>query len=186
MANKYNLFIISAPSGAGKSSLVKALLDKDEKIMVSISHTTREPRHNEEHGVNYHFVTIDEFTRMIEDDHMLEYAKVYNNYYGTSKLEIENKRLANDIILEIDWQGASQVKKLFPEAISIFITVASERVLEERLVGRATDSVEVIQSRMAIAKAEMSHASEFDFTVVNDNFDTALRELHGIIIKHRK
>lgn len=180
--HKGNIFVISAPSGAGKSSLVNAVCKLDAQIQVSISHTTRNRRHNEQEGVNYYFITQSEFLIMLEKHEFLEYAKVYDNYYGTNKNTI-NQFLASgkDIILEIDWQGARQIKQLIPEAIFIYIMPPCLQVLEHRLRSRNTDSDEVVQKRLALAKNDISHASHFDYIIINDNFDDAVHDLYSII-----
>ena len=175
------LFIVSAPSGAGKSSLVKAWLAQDSAIRLSISYTTRAPRPGEENGVNYHFVSRDAFLEMMGRGEFLESADIYGNFYGTSQRWIENEMAqGRDILLEIDWQGAAQVRKLMPQAISLFILPPSIAELRKRLVGRGTDSAEVIEKRMASAQAEISHALEANYLVVNDDFDTATADLLAI------
>lgn len=180
------LYVVSAPSGAGKTSLVAALLEADSNIEVSISHTTRAPRPGEEDGVNYHFATIAEFEKIIEDDGFLEHAKVFDNYYGTSKSSLEQRLAAGiDVILEIDWQGAQQVRKLMPDTLSIFILPPSKSALRERLQGRGQDSEEIIERRMSDATSESSHYNEFDYLVINDDFDTALSELQTIFKSNR-
>lgn len=177
-----NIFVISAPSGAGKSSLVNELCKQDNNIIVSISHTTRKMRNGEAEGINYYFTDVVTFEEMIKNSELLEYAKVYDNYYGTSATKIKELTSAGkDIILEIDWQGARQVKKLFPESTLIFILPPSLEILSERLHGRNTDSLEIINSRMNLALDEISHAPEFDYIVVNDVFNQALSELQNII-----
>lgn len=175
------LFIVSAPSGAGKSSLVKAWLAQDSAIRLSISYTTRSPRPGEENGVNYHFVSREAFLEMMGRGEFLESADIYGNFYGTSQRWIENEMAqGRDILLEIDWQGAAQVRKLMPQAISLFILPPSIAELRKRLVGRGTDSAEVIEKRMASAQAEISHALEANYLVVNDDFDTATADLLAI------
>ena len=175
------LFIVSAPSGAGKSSLVKALLERDPAIRLSISYTTRAPRPGEADGVNYHFVTREDFQARLGQGEFLESAEVYGNFYGTSQPWIEAEMAAGrDILLEIDWQGAAQVRRLMPRAKSIFILPPSIAELRHRLEGRGTDSAEVIAKRMAAAREDISHALEFDYLVVNDDFDTALADLLAI------
>jgi len=176
------LFIISAPSGAGKTSLVKALLESTPDIKVSVSYTTRAMRPGEVNGVNYHFVTREAFIERMEQGDFLESAEVFGNYYGTSQDWVK-KQLATggDIILEIDWQGAQQVRKLMPAAVSIFILPPSRKTLLERLRGRGQDNEEVIAKRYAEAVNEMSHYSESDFIVINDDFQKALQDLKAII-----
>ncbi|WOT04923.1 guanylate kinase [Shewanella youngdeokensis] len=187
MTARGNLFIVSAPSGAGKSSLISALLkDKPADKQVSVSHTTRQPRPGEVNGQHYHYVTQDEFKQLIADDAFFEWAEVFGNYYGTSRVTIE-QTLANgiDVFLDIDWQGAQQVKKIMPEAIGIFILPPSRTELENRLTGRGQDNQEVIASRMAQAASEMSHYNEYDFILVNDDFDKAQADLLAIIRSQR-
>jgi guanylate kinase len=176
------LFVISAPSGAGKTSLVKALLQRLPGLKVSISHTTRPPRPNEQHGREYYFVSIGEFERMVAEGAFLEHARVFDNYYGTSLPQLREKLAAgHDVILEIDWQGARQVRQAAPGCCSIFILPPSLEALKTRLNGRGTDSPEVIARRLADAVADMSHWREFDYVVVNDDFDRAVDELADII-----
>ena len=180
------LDIISAPSGAGKTSLVKALLEQDAKVRVSVSHTTRAPRDGEVDGVAYNFVTLAEFDQVIDAGQFLEYAEVFTNKYGTSKLWVEEQLAAGiDVILEIDWQGAQQVREKMPNALSIFILPPSRTELERRLTGRGTDSAEIIAGRMAQAESEMSHFGEFDYLVINDQFDEALNQLQAIFTANR-
>lgn len=184
--HKGNLFILSAPSGAGKSSLYKALLQADEKVRISVSHTTRAPRAGEEHGREYFFVDVDSFLDMIAEDAFFEHAQVFDNYYGTSKQAIfDMLDQGLDVILEIDWQGARQVRELYPDAIGIFILPPSLAVLEERLQGRGTDSQDVITHRMSKAISEISHYDEYEFVVINDDFDTALTQLKAIFVSQR-
>ena len=176
-----NLFILSAPSGAGKSSLYKALLKQDDQVRISISHTTRAPRQGEEHGREYFFTDPESFLDMIAEDAFFEHAQVFDNYYGTSKASIFGMlEQGLDVILEIDWQGARQVRQLYPDAIGIFILPPSLRDLEERLKGRGTDSEDVINRRMSKAISEMSHYHEYDFVIINDEFDSALSQMAGI------
>lgn len=175
------LYIISAPSGAGKSSLVKALIDSEPLIRVSVSHTTRGMRPGEQDGVHYHFVDHAQFTAMLERSEFLEHAQVFGNYYGTSQRALE-KTLAEgiDLILEIDWQGAQQVRRLMPQAKSIFILPPTLEALRHRLTGRGQDSGEVIEQRMREAVSEMSHYLEYDYLVINDDFSHALSDLKAV------
>ncbi|EGV07357.1 guanylate kinase [Haemophilus pittmaniae HK 85] len=184
-----NLYILSAPSGAGKSSLIAALLGKNNgsRKMVSVSHTTRAPRPGETDGVHYYFVSVDEFERLIEKGHFLEYAKVFGgNYYGTSLPAIEeNLAKGIDVFLDIDWQGAQQIRQKVPSVKSIFILPPSLTELERRLVGRGQDSKEVIDERMSKAIGEISHYDEYDFVIVNDDFEQALADLQSILQSER-
>lgn len=184
-----NLYILSAPSGAGKSSLISALLEKNQgtKKMVSISHTTRSPRPGESHGVHYYFVSVEEFETLIEKGQFLEYAKVFGgNYYGTSLPAIEeNLSKGIDVFLDIDWQGAQQIRQKVPSVKSIFILPPSLPELERRLVGRGQDSKEVIAERMSKAISEISHYDEYDYVIVNDNFEQALADLQSILQAER-
>ncbi len=181
-----NLFIVSAPSGAGKSSLVKAMLQADAQLRLSISYTTRAPRQGEADGREYHFVDRDAFQAMLERGEFLESAEVYGNWYGTSQPWIEGgMRAGHDIILEIDWQGAAQVRRLFPEAVSLFILPPSIGELRRRLTGRNQDSGEIIARRLAAAREDISHALEFDYLVVNDRFEEALADLLAIVRARR-
>ena len=175
------LYIVSAPSGAGKSSLVKAWLEQDQAIRLSISHTTRAPRVGEEDGVHYHFVTRETFLAMLGRGEFLESAEVYGNHYGTSQAWIRQRMAeGQDILLEIDWQGAAQVRRLIPEALGIFILPPSLEALRQRLVGRGTDGAEVIERRLAAAREEIAHAPEADYLVVNDRFEDAVADLLAI------
>jgi len=186
MSAKGTLFIISAPSGAGKTSLVKALCEDSHSLRTSVSFTTRPIRPGEENGVHYHFVSHDDFEAMLERSEFLESANVFGNYYGTSQVWVEEQLNAGtDVILEIDWQGALQVRKLLPDSVSIFILPPSRQALEERLHGRGQDDADVIAKRMAQAKDEMSHYSEFEFLIINDDFNTALSELKAVITAQR-
>jgi len=181
-----NLFILSAPSGAGKSSLISALLEKHSDMKVSVSHTTRSPRPGEENGVHYHFVSVDEFKALIEKNDFFEWAQVFDNYYGTSKQAIESQLEAGiDVFLDIDWQGAQQIRKLVDDVETIFILPPSKEELESRLNNRGQDSAEVIAGRMAKAQSETSHYNEYDYVVVNDDFDTALTEIETIVMAKR-
>lgn len=175
------LYIISAPSGAGKTSLVKALVESSPRIAVSVSHATRPKRPGEQNGVHYHFIDISTFEAMVARGEFLEHARVFDNYYGTARSTLLAQLQAGvDVILEIDWQGARQVRERMPGCVSIFILPPSRAVLEQRLRTRAQDSEEIIARRMRDAVAEMSHYSEFDYLVVNDDFSTALEDLKAI------
>ncbi|MBH0060767.1 MULTISPECIES: guanylate kinase [Pseudoalteromonas] len=181
-----NLFILSAPSGAGKSSLINALLKKHADMKVSVSHTTRAPRPGEENGVHYHFVSTDEFKALIAKDDFFEWAQVFDNYYGTSKQAIESQLDAGiDVFLDIDWQGAQQVRKIMPSVQTIFILPPSKEELEQRLNNRGQDSAEIIASRMAKAQSETSHYNEYDFVIVNDDFESALADIEIIVMAQR-
>ena len=177
-----NLFIVAAPSGCGKTSLVESLINNTKNLRVSISHATRKPRADEVNGTNYHFVSVAEFQKMVSDGAFIEHAEVFENLYGTSK-KLINDNLNNniDVILEIDWQGARQVKQNLPSAISIFILPPSKEALELRLKNRAQDDELIIKKRMLDAENQMSHFNEFDYLVINDNFNTALTDLESII-----
>ena len=180
------LYIISAPSGAGKTSLVKALLESTPNICVSISYTTRPQRQGEVDGHDYNFVTQDEFQVMLEQGAFIEHAAVFNNFYGTSETWVKERLAVGiDVILEIDWQGAAQVRRLVPEAVGIFILPPSRTVLHQRLVQRGQDSDEIIARRTAEAVNEMSHYSEFDYLVINDDFNEALTKLRAIVLAQR-
>ena len=177
-----HLFLMTAPSGAGKTSLVKALLKDHPNLKFSISYTTRPKRPTEEDGRDYHFVSKSKFQEMAEARQFLEYAQVFDNYYGTSQPSVESDMAAGkDVLLEIDWQGAQQVRKLMPEAVSIFILPPSRAELERRLKTRGTDDAAVIARRLKDAVSDMSHWSEFDYVVVNDDFDRAVGELAAIV-----
>ncbi|MEE8057171.1 MAG: guanylate kinase [Pseudomonadales bacterium] len=176
------LYTISAPSGAGKTSLVKALVESSNSVQVSVSHTTRPIRPGEESGVNYYFTDHQQFQTMLEQQAFLEYAEVFGNFYGTSKKWVETTlACGKDVILEIDWQGAQQVAALMPEAISIFILPPSKAALGQRLTHRGQDDSAVIDQRMAEAVNEMSHYEQSDFLVINDDFGDALADLHAIL-----
>ena len=176
------LFVISAPSGAGKTSLVKALLERNPALTVSVSHTTRPRRPNEQEGREYWFVTQQQFKERLERGEFLEHAQVFDNYYGTGKTTVEALLAAGrDVILEIDWQGARQVRQSAPDCTTIFILPPSRAALEERLRNRRTDSDAVIARRLRDAVGDMSHYREFDYVVVNDDFDSACRQLEAIL-----
>jgi len=183
---KGSLYIVAAPSGAGKTSLVSKLIEADQHIQVSVSTTTRDARPGEENGINYHFVSIDDFKQKVAEGDFLEHAEVFGNYYGTSKTTVNNRlEKGKDLILEIDWQGARQIRQQIPDAISIFILPPSLQELRKRLTGRGTDSKDIIEGRMSKAINEMTHYDEFDYLVINDHFDIALNELHTIFIANR-
>jgi len=181
-----NLFIISAPSGAGKTSLVRALLDIDTHIDLSVSYTTRDPRSGEQDGKDYHFVGRETFLEMAKRGEFMESAEVYGNLYGTSQTWI-SREIANgrDILLEIDWQGAAQVRRLFPDCISIFILPPSIAELEQRLKGRGKDNDAVIAKRMAAVREDVAHIAEFNYVIINDNLSDALRELNAVVLSAR-
>jgi guanylate kinase len=180
------LFVVSAPSGAGKTSLLRELRQSLSGFTVSVSHTTRPQRPGERHGVDYFFVDHGEFSAMVERGEFLEHARVFDNHYGTARSTVEAALgLGSDVILEIDWQGARQVKKLLPQYLSVFILPPSREALEERLKGRGQDDQATIDRRMAEAISEMSHYAEYDYLVVNDDFQTALSELSSIVTATR-
>lgn len=177
-----HLFIVAAPSGAGKSTLVNALLEREPGIVLSISHTTRPPRPGDVDGVQYHFVDRAVFDRMVAAGDFLEHADVFGNGYGTSRGAVEPSLAAGcDVLLEIDWQGAAQVRRAMPGCVSIFILPPSRAELERRLRARGTDSAATIEKRLAASRAEIAHAHEFDCIVVNDRFDEALAQLQSIV-----
>ena len=186
MSYRGTLYTISAPSGAGKTSLVNALLEHCDDICVSVSHTTRPKRPGERDGVNYHFVDKASFMAMVNESAFLEHAQVFNNYYGTSRNWVESVLASGkDVVLEIDWQGATQIRRLLPDCVGIFILPPSLKTLEERLTGRGQDDPAVIRHRLAEAQEEMSHYVEADYLVINDNFDVALAELKSIVVSQR-
>jgi guanylate kinase len=177
-----SLFVIAAPSGAGKTSLVKAVVARDPSLRVSVSHTTRKQRPTETPGRDYYFVSADEFKRLIAEGEFLEYAQVFDNFYGTGRAQVEALRNAgHDVILEIDWQGAQQVRKAQPDCKTVFILPPSRAELEARLRNRKTDSEQVIDRRLRDSIADMSHYAEFDCVIVNDDFETAVSELLAIL-----
>jgi guanylate kinase len=176
------LFVIAAPSGAGKTTLVKAVLDRDPSLRVSVSHTTRKQREKEIPGRDYNFVNVEEFKRLIGTNEFLEHAQVFDNFYGTGRAQVEALRSAgHDVILEIDWQGAQQVRKAQPDCKSVFILPPSRVELEARLRNRNTDSDQVIERRLRDAVADMSHYAEFDYVIVNDEFEGAVAQLLAIL-----
>ncbi|MED5430882.1 MAG: guanylate kinase [Pseudomonadota bacterium] len=186
MADKGTLYIVSAPSGAGKTSLVAALVEKVPRLRISVSDTTRTMRPGEEDGVNYHFTDRDSFVRQVEQGRFLEHAEVFGNLYGTSADWVKQTlNGGEDVILEIDWQGATQIRKQLPDAVSIFILPPSLDILAQRLRGRETDDDAVIQRRLDGAQDEMSHFAEFDYLIVNDDFQRALYELEAIVEARR-
>lgn len=184
---KGNLFIVSSPSGAGKSSLISALLAKHSDMKVSVSHTTRGARPGEEDAVHYHFTSVDEFKALIEKDEFYEWAEVFGNYYGTSKSAIQAQlEKGIDVFLDIDWQGAQQMRKLVDDIKTIFILPPSRAELESRLNKRGQDSADVIANRMAQAQSEMSHYDEYDFVLINDDFEQTLSDFEHIVLAHRQ
>lgn len=181
-----NLFVVAAPSGAGKSSLVKALMELDKRVSPSVSHTTRPPRGQEVHGREYYFVSQETFDQMVAQDAFLEWAHVHGNRYGTSKSAIEQRMSQGaDVVLEIDFQGAIQVKRIFPNAVLIFILPPSWEELRSRLERRNEDSAETIELRLQNAAQEMEHAQSFDFVIINDLFERALFDLKAIVHAQR-
>lgn len=180
------LFIVSSPSGGGKTSLVKALLEAEPGVRLSVSYTTRAPRQGETDGVDYHFVAPARFERMLEAGEFLESAVIYGNHYGTSQQWIEGVLAQDqDVLLEIDWQGAQQVRRLMQSVVSIFVLPPSLEALESRLKGRAQDSVEVVARRLAAARDEISHASEYDYVIINEEFNRAALDLRSIVRAER-
>lgn len=177
------LYVVSAPSGAGKTSLLKAVLNKLDSVKLSVSTTTRPQRPGEQDGVDYNFVSVDMFKKQLEENTFVEYAEVFGNFYGTSQLWLE-KQLADgqDVVLEIDWQGAQQVRKLMPQCQSIFILPPSKAELHSRLTGRGQDSEDVIAGRMQAANNEMQHYAEYDYLIINDDFEVAQQELKSIFV----
>jgi guanylate kinase len=183
---KGTLYIISAPSGAGKTSLVQSLLTMLPDVVASVSHTTRPPRPEEVDGRNYHFIDEARYQRIVKDGEFLEHAKVFGNYYGTSRQHIQEQLLlGKDVVLEIDWQGARQIRQLMSDCMSIFVLPPSLQALSDRLRSRGQDSDEIIDRRMKEAVSEMTHYAEFEYIVINDEFDTALRELASIFTSNR-
>lgn len=184
--SKGTLYIITAPSGAGKTSLVAALVEETSHLVVSVSHTTRPMRPSEVDGVNYHFIRFDHFKVMIGQNAFLEHAEVFGSHYGTSQAWVEEQLdKGEDVILEIDWQGAKQVRDLMPDAVSLFIIPPSQKALRDRLIGRKTDDESVIEKRMDLAVNEMSHYDKSDYLIINDQFEDALFDLKAIIRAQR-
>jgi guanylate kinase len=180
------LYIVAAPSGAGKSSIVNACLARDPNICLSISFTSRAPRPGERHAEHYHFVSADEFQRMVAAGDFFEHALVHGDWKGTARQSVEPQLAqGKDVLLEIDWQGANQVRALVPDAVSVFILPPSRSALEQRMRARGQDSEEVIQRRLAAAREEMSHYGEFDYVIVNEHFDTAVDEMCSIFVASR-
>ena len=180
------LYIVAAPSGAGKSSLVNALLEREHDIVLSVSHTTRPPRPGDVDGQHYHFVNRGLFERLVADGAFIEHAEVFGNFYGTSRAAVEPLLAAGrDVLLEIDWQGARQVRKTYPECVSVFILPPSREELERRLRTRAADSARTIARRLDESREEISHAGDFDYIVVNDEFADALADLRAIVTSRR-
>ena len=180
------LFIIAAPSGGGKTSLTRALVESMDNLVISVSHTTRPMRSGEKDGVNYHFISDEKFQALVKQNIFLEHARVFGCWYGTSREWVLSQLSQHiDVILEIDWQGAQQIRQLFKEAVSIFILPPSMEILRKRLESRGQDSPSIIDKRMLAAKEECSHAPEFDYVITNDNFDVAVNDLKNIILKYR-
>ena len=180
------LYIVAAPSGAGKSSIVNAVLQRDPGIALSISFTSRQPRPGERHAQHYHFISADEFKGMIRAGDFFEYAQVHGDWKGTARQSVEPQLCAGkDVLLEIDWQGARQVRDKVQDAVSVFILPPSRAALEQRMRTRGQDSEEVIQRRLAAAQEEMSHYDEFDYVIVNDVFEKAVDEMHAIFTASR-
>ncbi len=184
--NEGTLFVLSAPSGAGKTSLVRELRSRTKGFSVSVSHTTRAQRPGEQHGVDYFFVSRETFEAMVGREEFLEHARVFDNCYGTARATVEAQLASgSDVLLEIDWQGARQVKQLIPRCQSIFVLPPSREALQQRLQGRGQDDAATIARRMREAVAEMSHYPEYDYLVVNDDFETALQDIRSIVVSTR-
>jgi guanylate kinase len=180
------LFIVSAPSGAGKTSLLRELVPADPRLVMSVSHATRPMRPGEEDGAHYHFVSVERFLDLAGQGAFLEHARVFDNYYGTAEAAVREQLEAGlDVVLEIDWQGARQVRRRFPDAVSVFVAPPSIDALRERLAGRGQDAAEVVERRMADARSELSHYPEYDYLVVNDDFATALADLRAVVAAER-
>ena len=180
------LYIVAAPSGAGKSSIVNAVLARDHNISLSISFTSRQPRPGERHAEHYHFISADEFEAMVAAGDFFEHARVHGDWKGTARQSVEPQLAAgHDVLLEIDWQGALQVRAQVPDAVGVFILPPSRQALEQRMRARGQDSEEVIQRRLAAAREEMSHYREFDYVIVNDVFEEAVAQMHAIFTASR-
>ncbi len=176
------LFIVTAPSGAGKSSLIAALLKQDPRVRLSVSHTTRAPRQGEIDGQDYHFVSRTTFSTLRTENQFLEWAEVYGNFYGTARRSLEDlQNRGFDVILEIDWQGARQVRQFYPESLGIFILPPSLETLRHRLQGRGKDDPETIEKRLSLAQDDLSHENEFEYAIINADFDEALRDLAAVL-----
>lgn len=176
------LYVVAAPSGGGKTSLINALLEKDKQLRLSVSHTTRAPRPHEIDGQHYYFVSQETFSQLVAQHAFLEHAQVYDHCYGTGREQVQRQLdQGYDVMLDIDWQGAAQIRQSFPNCCSIFILPPSLEILRERLSSRGQDSPEVIERRMKKARSELSHAHEFDYMIVNDDFQLALEDLHSIV-----
>ncbi|MCG6966898.1 MAG: guanylate kinase [Chromatiaceae bacterium] len=186
MSGSAILFIVSAPSGAGKTSLLRELVPSDPRLVMSVSHATRPIRPGEQTGVHYHFVSVERFEELVGEGAFLEHARVFDNYYGTAEAAVRDQLAQGlDVVLEIDWQGAEQVRRRFPDAVSIFIAPPSIDALRERLSGRGQDSPGVVERRMADARSELSHFPEYDYLIVNDDFAAALADLRAVVSAER-